>query len=68
MSTATRDAYLVGLPAPQDVMSLLNTESRAAVETPYERALLAELARIQAAIPHEELAITWDAVRVVLIW
>ncbi|OFZ98592.1 MAG: hypothetical protein A3H35_15115 [Betaproteobacteria bacterium RIFCSPLOWO2_02_FULL_62_17] len=58
----------VGLPAPQDVMSLLIPESRAPVETPYECALLAELARIQAAIPHGELAITWDAVRVVLIW
>lgn len=58
----------VGLPAPQDVMSLLNPESRAAVESPYEKALLRELAKIQAAIPHDELAITWDAVRVVLVW
>ena len=49
-------------------MSLLEAPSRAAVETPYERALLAELARIQSVIPHDELAITWDAVRVVLIW
>jgi hypothetical protein len=59
--------FQVNLPAPSDVMSLLTPDDRAAVEAPYERALLAELERIVANIPHDQLAITWDAVRGVLI-
>lgn len=34
----------------------------------YERALLAEVAEIVAAIPHEDLSIQWDVCQAVLIW
>ena len=60
--------FQVNLPAPMDVMSLVEPAARATVEGPYEQALLAEIDRIQAAIPHERLAITLDAVRGVLEW
>jgi hypothetical protein len=60
--------FQVNLPAPMDVMSLLEPAARPMVERPYEQALLAEIARIQAAIPHDRLAITLDAVRGVLEW
>jgi hypothetical protein len=60
--------FQIGLPAPMDVMVNIEPGSRGLVEAPYERALLAELARIEAAIPHDELAITWDIVQGLLVW
>ncbi|MGH7986346.1 MAG: hypothetical protein ACREQX_08680 [Candidatus Binataceae bacterium] len=60
--------FQVGLPAPMEVMPMVEPESRALVEAPYERALLAELDRIQQAIPHDQLALTWDVVQGVLLW
>ena len=60
--------FQVGLPAPMDVMPMVELASRPAIEAAYERALLAELAAIEAAVPADELAITWDAVQGVLLW
>lgn len=57
---ATR--FQVSLPTPLGVVgSFVRAEDRAAFEPVYEAALAAELAQILAAIPHEELAIQWDA-------
>ncbi len=42
------------------MMLLVEGESRAAVEPAYERALLAEVRRIVADIPPDELAMQWD--------
>lgn len=60
--------FQVSLPLPMDCMSMVDPTSRAIVETAYERALLKELDRIQAGIPHNELAVVWDAVQGVLLW
>ena len=60
--------FQVNLPCPLDVLSMVEPGSRALIEAPYERALLSEAARIQDAIPHAELAITWDVVRGLLFW
>jgi hypothetical protein len=60
--------FQVGLPAPMDVMVMLEPGSRALVEPAYERALIAELERIQDAIPHDQLAITWDIVQGLLVY
>lgn len=57
---ATR--FQVSLPTPLGVVgSFVRAEDRAAFEPVYEAALAADLAQILAAIPHEELAIQWDA-------
>jgi len=50
----------VNLPSPVTVSVLVHPEQRAALEPRYEEALIAELDRIVAAIPHEELVIGWD--------
>jgi hypothetical protein len=56
---ATR--FLVCLPTPlAPVTVFVAPASRAAVEPAYEAQLLAEVARICAAIPHDQLAIQWD--------
>lgn len=60
--------FQVGLPAPMDVMVNIEPRSRKLVEEPYEHALLSELERIQAEIPHDQLAITWDIVQGLLVW
>jgi hypothetical protein len=60
--------FQVNLPAPMEVMVMVTPSSRIAVERAYERAMLAELARIQEVIPNEELAVTWDIVQGVLLW
>ncbi|MBL8380833.1 MAG: hypothetical protein JNM79_23385 [Burkholderiales bacterium] len=53
--------FLVCLPTPlAPLHSYVAAESMAALEAPYERALLAELSAIVAAIPARELAIQWD--------
>jgi hypothetical protein len=53
--------FQVCLPTPlAPVTSFLAPESRAAVEPAYEAQLLAELTRICAVIPHDQLAIQWD--------
>jgi hypothetical protein len=60
--------FQVSLPLPMDCMSMVEPSARAVVEAAFERALLGELDRIQAGIPHKELAIVWDAVQGVLVW
>ncbi|MDN4615086.1 hypothetical protein P5G50_11555 [Leifsonia sp. F6_8S_P_1B] len=53
--------FQVSLPTPAAVTgAFIVPEDRAAVEPAYERALLGELDRIVAGIPHEDLAIQWD--------
>lgn len=53
--------FQVSVPTPVGVIAAFFVESdRAAFEPSYESAILAELERIQAAIPHEKLAIQWD--------
>lgn len=53
--------FQVCLPTPVGVVgSFFSADSRTAMEPVYERALLAELARILDGIPHERLAIQWD--------
>ena len=54
--------FQVALPTPVGVVgSFVAAEDRAAFEPVYQAALLAELDRILAGIPHESLAIQWDA-------
>ncbi|WP_213814189.1 hypothetical protein [Glaciihabitans sp. dw_435] len=53
--------FQVSLPTPAGVIgSFVVSESQAAVEPEYEKALFSELDRILAAIPHDQLAIQWD--------
>jgi hypothetical protein len=60
--------FQVNFPMPMDVMPMVHPSSRALVEPAYEAAMLAEVAAVQAAIPHDELAITWDIVQAILVW
>ncbi|MBK0420736.1 hypothetical protein JD292_01395 [Leucobacter sp. CSA2] len=54
--------FQVSLPTPLGVVgSFVRAEDRAAFEPVYETALAAELSQILAAIPHDRLAIQWDA-------
>ncbi len=56
---ATR--FQVCLPTPlAPVTAFMALDSRGAVEPAYEAQLLAELERICAAIPHDQLALQWD--------
>lgn len=60
IAAATR--FQVSLPTPIGfVAALVAAEDRAAFEPVYEAALAAELERIVDAIPHDRLAIQWDA-------
>jgi methionine synthase II (cobalamin-independent) len=53
--------FQVSLPTPvATVTTFVRPEDRAALEGPYERAVLRELAEITAAIPHDQLTIQWD--------
>lgn len=53
--------FQVSLPTPvATITTFVRPEDRAALEGPYERALLRELEQISAAIPHDQLAIQWD--------
>ena len=53
--------FQVSLPTPLAVISSFFTgDDRAAIEPVYTAALLRELDRILAAIPHEDLAVQWD--------
>ena len=54
--------FQVSLPSPLGVVgSFVRAEDREAFEPVYEAALAAELDAILSAIPHERLAIQWDA-------
>lgn len=53
--------FQVSLPTPAAIAgAFVVPQDRAAFEPAYERALLAELARITDGIPHERLAVQWD--------
>jgi len=53
--------FQVSLPTPlAPVVAFVAPEDRAIVEPAYEKAMFAELDRITAAIPRDELAIQWD--------
>jgi hypothetical protein len=53
--------FQVCLPTPLATVALFVTpDDQGAVEAVYERLLLADLDRILAAIPHDDLAVQWD--------
>ncbi|KAF2218678.1 hypothetical protein BDZ85DRAFT_269873 [Elsinoe ampelina] len=52
--------FQVSLPTPVAVVSFLRPAYQPLMEPLYERALLAELERLQDAVPVEELAVQWD--------
>lgn len=53
--------FQVSLPTPTGVVAaFFEPDSQSAFEPVYRDALFAELARITATIPHEDLAIQWD--------
>ena len=59
ISSAIR--FQVCLPTPAAVLGgFIDPEQQAAIEPAYERAMLAEVERISAAIPNNELSIQWD--------
>jgi hypothetical protein len=54
--------FQVSVPTPVGVVgAFVVPGDRAIIEPVYEKALFGEVARIAAAIPHEDLAIQWDA-------
>lgn len=54
--------FQVSLPTPlSPIAAFVATEHQSAVEPAYEAAMLDEVRRIAAAIPHDQLAIQWDA-------
>lgn len=59
----------VSLPTPLAVLySFLDGPSRDAVEEAYTTAMVAEVDRICAAIPNEDLAIQWDLCHEMILW
>jgi hypothetical protein len=66
IASATR--FQVCLPTPMaSAYMYVSPRARAPYEAAYERALLAALREILAAIPHDRLAIQWDVCQEVLI-
>ena len=61
--------FMVAMPTPlAPVNRFIEADHRAALEPAYEAAMLAELATIAAAVPHEDLAIQWDAPHEIGMW
>ena len=60
--------FQVCVPTPMDIMTLVDPDSRAAIEPAWEKALIRELREIQIAIPADELAISIDIVQGLLLW
>jgi hypothetical protein len=61
--------FQVSLPTPMAVIvPFCMTQDIAAIEPAYEKAMLAEVARVCAAIPHRDLAIQWDVCIEMVIW
>jgi len=61
--------FQVCLPTPLAVTySFIARDSLASVEQAYERAMIAEVARIAAFIPHDKLAVQWDVCHEMLMW
>ncbi len=64
-----RCRFQVSLPTPlAPVYAFVTPEDQAVVEPAYEAAMFAELDKISAAIPHNELAIQWDVALEFAIW
>ena len=65
----THVRYMVAMPTPLAPAAMyVSPSAQAAFLPPYERALLADLARIVAAVPAADLSIQWDVCQEVLIW
>ena len=61
--------FQVGLPTPINVVGTACTPATVLqVEPAYETAMMAEIDRLCAAIPHADLCIQWEMVREVLWW
>jgi methionine synthase II (cobalamin-independent) len=61
--------FQVCLPTPMAVIFPFCVASDAgAIEKPYEKAMLAEVAAICRAIPHKDLALQWDVCIEMVIW
>jgi hypothetical protein len=60
--------FQVCLPTPKAFMAFLTPEAAQAAEPAYERAMLQEVERICAAIPHRDLALQWDVCFEMLMW
>lgn len=62
--------FQVSLPTPLGVLAgaMASFGSRASLEPAYEAAMLREVDRICAAIPHDQLAIQWDLCLETLLW
>ena len=65
----TDTKFQVALPTPLAVISSYCVgEDLLAIERPYEKAMLKEVAAIAAAIPHDELCIQWDICLEMIMW
>lgn len=61
--------FQVCLPTPYEILwPYLSPEAVVAAEPAYESAMLREIERICAAIPHQDLAIQWDVCFEMLMW
>ena len=61
--------FQVALPSPFAVIgAMVVPDSRGVVEDAYERAMLEEVDKMVAAIPHEKLAISWDVATEMIMW
>ena len=61
--------FQVSLPTPMAVIfPFCIAQDAGAIEKPYEKAMLAEVAAICRAIPHQDLAIQWDVCIEMVIW
>src|SRR5215467_1010047 len=61
--------FQVSLPTPFAVVSsVVLPEAESAVETAYEKAMVAEVAALARHIPHHDLCIQWDLCNEMVIW
>jgi hypothetical protein len=61
--------FQVSLPTPMAVIvPFCAPRDHAAIETAYEKAMIAEVAALCRAIPHEDLAIQWDVCIEMIVW
>jgi hypothetical protein len=60
--------FQVDLPTPLSIGPFLTKEAWEAAEPAFERAVLGDVERICARIPHHDLAIQWDVCHEMLMW
>jgi hypothetical protein len=61
--------FLVSLATPPAIISrFVARRDQAAIEPIYERAMMNELGRIVAGVPHDRLAIQWDVAYEIAMW